>query len=489
MGLEKDLDRVAKLSGEEEKKARFGMNCFSPDDGKYGSKAEPLKEYLTPGAEWEACAEVQLALLKTRKEFGQAEQKHIDELEDAIEKIDPLNIQLIESEVTHHDQLAVLEELGRYISDETAALLYPGTTSYDILDTARAHLFKGAWHDVVRPQTTEVVEKLADLGERFIDEEMIRAGRTHLQYTSPVYFGSLFASTAARLTDRIEDADSAFDDLRGKVSGIVGTGAGVEMCVGEGKSLEFEEKVLEKFDLEPDYTAFQVTQKERLADVGHALVTLDSVLADFAGDVRLLYSSGIEEAVTGSNADRLGGSSTDAAKNNPINYENIEGKSAVIESGMNVLYDIVKTDLERDLRSSVQARYQPQGMMVEAYESFKRTSKVLDKIIVLEDNIEENLSNVRGFPSEPMVTILKGEGFVHSEYGTSHEFVKEMSRKAKSQGRTLLGVCEENEEFCGVYSDLPQFKRDILEGELEDYLDSADEKARKNIEYARNFLN
>jgi adenylosuccinate lyase len=50
------------------------------------------------------------------------------------------------------------------------------------------------------------------------------------------------------------------------------------MVIGEGKSLEFEKRVLAELGLEPDYTATQIVQKESLADVGNSLVTLMAVL-------------------------------------------------------------------------------------------------------------------------------------------------------------------------------------------------------------------
>ena len=100
----------------------------------------------------------------------------------------------------------------------------------------------------------------------------MQLGRTHLQDTSPVLFGSMIAGYAARIADRLEKCDNSFGDLRGKVSGIVGTGASVDMVIGEGKSIEFERSVLDKLGLKPDYTSTQVVQKERLVDVGHYIL-------------------------------------------------------------------------------------------------------------------------------------------------------------------------------------------------------------------------
>ncbi len=481
-----DLNLVSKLTHEERLLQNNSLNCISPDDAKYGKASTPLKKYLSAAAEWEACAYVQKVLLETRAEFGQAEQWNLDEVNFALEKIDPLNMALLESQVTKHDQLAVIEEIGRFVSPETKALLHPGTTSYDILDTARSYLFKEAWHNVIRPEIVSTLEKLCNLSERSMD--ILQVGRTHLQNTSPVLFGSMIAGYAARIANRVEKCDSSFEDLRGKISGIVGTGASIDMVIGECKSIDFEKSVLEKLRLNPDYTATQIVQKERLADVGHGLTTLMHVLGDFANDIRILYSSAINEVTSRDNAERLGGSSADATKNNPINYENVAGTAPVVESGMRILYEMIHTDLQRDLRGSKQARYQPQAMMTETYESFTRINKALGQLSLNEDIMAKNLQPVRENPSEAMTAILRGEKWVHSKYGIGHDFVKEMGKRAKREARPLLEVSLEDSEFRMLYGGLAENKREILEGKLENYIGSSRTKAQLNLEYARSVI-
>ncbi len=479
-------DLVSKLNEQEKVLGSYTLNLISPDDAKYGKTSNKLANYLSAAAEWRGCAHVQKVLLETRSEFGQADQMNVDEVSQALEKIDPLNISLLEDQVTKHDQLAVIEEIGRFVSPETKALLHPGTTSYDILDTARAYLLKGAWNDIIRPEVLSSIKILCDIAER--SDGILQVGRTHLQDTSPVTFGLMIAGYAARLADRLSKTDRDVNNLRGKVSGIVGTGASVDMVIGEGKSIEFERAVLSKLGLKPDYTATQVVQKERLADVGHSLTTLMHVLGDFANDIRILYSSAINEVTSRDNAERLGGSSADATKNNPINYENIAGTPAIVESGMRILYAMISSDLQRDLRGSKQARYQPQAMMAETYESFVRLNKSLGQLSVNEDVVAKNLEAVRNNPSEAMVAILRGEKWVHPQYGIGHDFVKEMGKRAKKQGGRLLDVSLEDGEFRKLYGSLSETKRDVLNGRLENYLGSAKERTQINIVYAREVI-
>ncbi len=483
--MPEDFDLVGKISKENYAIRSFRLDCVSPDDSKYFVSAATLRPYLSDRAEWTACAWLQSLLLETRMEFGQAKQWHVDEVKAALEKIDPVNISLLEEdERIMHDQLAVLAELGRYVSPETLALLHPGTTSYDIVDTVRAYLYKRAWKEIIRPKICSGTEKLCETAER--STEILQVGRTHLQDTSPVPFGTTIAGYAARLTKRVERCDEYFSSLKGKISGIVGTGAGIEMVVGEGRSMEFELAVLAKLGLEPDYTATQITQKEAMADVGHGLTTLMYVLADFTDDIRKMYSSAIGEVTSRDNAQRLGGSSSDATKNNPVQWENMTGKAKVVESGMPLLYSLIQTDFQRDLCGSVIARYQPRGMMVETHEAFSRLDKSLPQLSINEDRMAANLESYRKKPSEAMVTILRGIGWIHPVYGPGHDFVKHAGREAIKQNCSLIEVALRDYYFSEVYeNELTQKQRAILSGKVEFYTGSSLERAKINLRKAR----
>lgn len=475
-------DLVSELPPEEQALLRFRQRNISPDDGRYAEASDPLRKYLSAEAHWRACAEVQRVLLETRVEFGKAEQKHLDEVVVALQNIDPLNMELIERKVTYHDQLAVIEEIGRFVSPETKALLHPGTTSYDIVDTARAYLFKKAWFEAIRPEVGVFIESLCAHGMVWFN--ILQMGRTHLQYTSPVPLMTTCAGYARRIAERVEKCDAAFGDLRGKVSGIVGTGASVEIVIGRRRARRFEREVLKKLGLKPDLTATQITPKERLADAGHFVVTLASVLVNFAEDMRLLYSSDCGEITSRSDEERLGGSSADAGKNNPIHWENISGKRPVVVSGMGVLYEMMVSNFQRDLRSSVQGRYQPQTMMTEAYESFSRAIRALREIKINKEKVAEHLQKVRDFPGEALVAITRKYGWVHPEFGVGHEAVKELSKKAKAEGMTLLGAMALDTPFWKFYEGLPDQEKRILQGELELYIGSAVKDSKKNIRYA-----
>jgi len=462
------------------------LKNFFPEDSKYSKKVKKLRDTLTPEAEWFACAFVQYQLIKTREEYGQATKKNVNEVENALLSIKPARMSYIEDNITRHDQLAVIEELGLHVSPETKALLHPGTTSYDILDTARSYLYKKAWNEVIRPELIKTIHQLFEKAENY--QDVLQVGRTHLQHTSPILLGSFFGNYAGRLTDRLKKCDTAFNDLRGKISGMVGNGAGIEMVIGEN-ALEFEKDVLRKLGLEPDNTAFQVVQKERLSDVGHSVTSLARVLGNLADDIRILYGSDIKELGSGASEERLGGSSADAAKDNPILWENVAGKGDIIEGYMRVFYEMITTNLQRDLKNSVQARYAPLPLVM-VYESLVRTnsSRGLKGLGVHFDNLEANLQKVRDFPSEAMTAILRGEAWIHPELGVGHDFVKKMSVLAKHEKKPLLEVCLEDEDFQKVFENLTNEKQTILKGGLELYTGFAKEKLFKNIEEFNQYI-
>lgn len=475
-----DLDLLGKLAPLDQQRKLFQADCFSPDDAKYADDCSPLVPYLSMGAEWYGCAAFQALLLNTRVSFGQAKRSEANQVKRALSKVSPANMLLLEKKFGH-DQLAVIAEIGRFVPESTKAKLHPGTTSYDVLDTVRSVLYREAWRAQIRPQVARTIETLVQLSEA---AHQLQVGRTHLQDTSPVPFGLTLSTYAARLAGRVEGADRAFSSLQGKVSGIVGTGASIDMVIGEGKSMEFEKKVLKRIGLQPDYTATQIVQKERLSDAAHAIATLSDVLGDFSNDMRILYSSAIKEITDKKNAAMLGGSSADATKNNPRDWENIAGKAIIVIGGMTAIYSLVQSDLQRDLRGSVVARYEPTGMMVRTFEQFVRTNKILPQLSVDDARMLANLAGIRNNPSEAMTAILRGAGWTHPTYGVGHDFVKEMGIQARKQKTSLREAAMNDPHFQALYRTLPENQQAIINGEIERYVGSAKERAAQNRDAA-----
>ncbi|MFH1316850.1 MAG: lyase family protein [Candidatus Woesearchaeota archaeon] len=409
-----------------------------PLDYKYWDN--DIAAHISGAAQWKACANVQVQLMVARHQFGMANVQNVQEMQNAYLQFSPANADDLEGEL-RHDQLAVIAELGKYVSQDTRDKMHPGTTSYDILDTARNWCFKKVVYDVVLPKAKIMLKTLVDLAEQYADR--VQVGRTHGQFTSPITFGQSIAIYASRLDTRIDRMYEAADSLQGKISGIVGTYASVGTVIGLDKVREFERHIVETLlHLKVCPHSNQVVSKEELADYANSFVTMMGVLADMANTMRDLQRSEISEVSGRETKERLGGSSADPSKNNPIQFENVNGIWEQVIAGMNLIYHLQVSDHQRDLRGSVMARYEPQTTIAIVYDALKRMDKTMGNLAVNEAAMDRHLSSANAMPAEAMNAILKSHNFKNA-----HSAVKGYAREAVRSGRNLVTVALEDPEF------------------------------------------
>lgn len=137
------MERIQRAVGE------LKYECFCPIDYKYYHPE--LVPYISAAGEVRGCAKVHVALMRGLEHFGLATPQNVAEAQEALDRISPANVFHLESEVTKHDQLALIKEMEQYVSASTGVRMHPGTTSYDILDTARAMLYRDCMRDVFLP--------------------------------------------------------------------------------------------------------------------------------------------------------------------------------------------------------------------------------------------------------------------------------------------------------------------------------------------------
>ncbi len=485
----KELDLFGKLSLEKQRETEWALLSVDPLDSKYREKITPLMKHISSAAEWSYCVRVQLALMKGLHKFGKASEQNVKELEAAMDKIVPANISLLEEQVTHHDQLAVILECMRYVSEDTALKIHPGTTSYDILDTGRNWAFADGWRKVIRQESVSAVKALGELAKTEHLKDAIMVGRTHNQHTSPLYFSYMLSCYAVDIINAINRVDASASNLEGKIAGIVGSSASVAEFVGLENQMAFEKYVIEDgIGLKLCTNPTQIIPKGNLANFGFNVLLLNGALANMANTMRLLYSAEIGEVVSLSAKERLAGSSIDAGKNNPIDWENIAGQYEVAKGGVMTLLALIVSDHQRDLRGSVQARYEPQRIMAMTYEALLRTNKGIKDLYVIKEKMKANLEGIRKKPSEAMTGILKAHIFKHPEYGGAHESVATWARKAQKQGKLLLDIAREDSTFCDYWSNkLDERQREILSGKIERYAESCAPRTNRNLEIIENF--
>jgi adenylosuccinate lyase len=420
-------------------------NSFCPLDYKYHH--EELVPFLSAAGEVEKFAEVQAALMSGLQKFGKATQDDVDAMYAAIDKIDPASVFYLEKNVTKHDQNAVIRAISEFVPPETAMKIHPGTTSYDIIDSARAAIYKTVTTDVLLPAAKDLLSIFVQLAWKYADR--VQIGRTHGQWTSPITFGYSMAFFANRQAKRINKLEEAANNLEGKVSGITGTHASPGTIVGLENALEFERYVLEDcMGIKQSEISMQITAKENLADLGHAVVTLDTVLADLSNTMRHLQRSEIAEVMEYYDKSDQVGSSADPGKRNPITFENVNGVWEAVISGQFVIYHLGVSDHQRDLRNSAPARFEPNHMICMMYDGIKRLTKIMSKIKVDGDRMDEILDLADDYSkTECLTAILKKH-----EVPDAHEKIRKIVIDARKKGRILVDVAREDDEIGRVWN-------------------------------------
>ncbi len=405
---------------------RFRSIC--PYDAKY--RDEEINDCLSMEAEVKYCGKVHEAVLAGLHRFGregmQPSLEALDDLSQAIKKLGAAYVVYLEDAVTKHDQQAIIGAITENLSDpRNSRYIHPGLTSYDILDSARSLAFRDAVAGVLLPRSKRLLMEILDSAERWAG--LVQVGRTHGQWTSPVTVGYVLAGYGQRLADRIRELDRAKDKLQGKLDGIVGTGAQPALFVREGEFENYRSYVLNNIlGLKVCRTPTQIVPKEPLSDLGHCCATMDLVLADAANSLRQLKRPEIREFLGVDTQGRLGGSSTDAGKDNPITEENISGLCEDIVAGMLTLYRMPVSEHQRDLRGSVQSRFEPQHMMAGLAKSLKDMTRVMANLAAVPQYLEKNLGLASMYSSEAMNVILKSHAFADA-----HKRVKEWTKEAK----------------------------------------------------------
>ncbi len=507
--LEEAIEQIAELRNRidelELRLVESRYENFCPIDVKY--RHEELIQFLSFAAEARYCSKVQTNLMKGLRKYGKSTDQNVEEMENAERRVSPAFIYELEDKITKHDQQALLKALKgikdeeelkkamkeisaalhRYftglVSEDTARKIHPGTTSYDILDTARSMMYRDALKSVVIPSAIKLLETLVVLAKAYagkVDEKgsaRVQVGRTHGQHTSPTLFSYAMMNYALRLEDRIEKLEEATDELQGKISGIVGTHASIGTIIGLENAEEFERYVIgDECNLKVCPISSQIVWREKWADLTHYLISLDMPIADMANSMRQLQRSEIHEVGERASEERRGGSSADPGKSNPLNFENVSGMFELVLNSQNPMYHTGISEHQRDLRNSVIQRFEPVHATCEVYETLKRMNKVVGSLAVYPANMDRNIRDASKFGiSEALNAILKA----HS-HPDPHEFVRKLTLTARREDRPLLEVVLENpdiKEYWGRFTD----EQLLALTDFESYIGLAHEKTWREI--------
>lgn len=458
--------------------------AVSPLDYRYyGSDEElfeRLKPYVTEKAYIKYLAKVEAALVKAMAKNGICSDKIAQEVEEACQDIDPTEVYKEEERIQHNIR-ALVNCIKKQVSDEANPYLHLFATSADIMDTASALRMKDLFEQVIIPDLLKLEALLIKMSRDTKDLPQI--GRTHGQYAVPITFGYTLAEYVSRVGNRIECIISAVNNLRGQLSGAVGASNSLAIVSAQYgiSAMEFERDVLAELGLTPSTHSIQIVEPEYVTDLGYAVVSCFSVLANLADDVRHLERSEIGEFRESFQKDRVG-SSTMPHKVNPKDYENVKSLWKAFMPRMSTLFLDQISEHQRDLTNSASGRFVMELFV--AFESvIKRLLKSMSKLEVNEERVKYHLDKAKDTTiAEGIYTLLALSG-----YSKGYEYIHQLSSRCRQGGERLVDAFRADPDMKEFWDKLTEDQKDVLL-HPEKYTGIASEKAEAACDFWENRL-
>ncbi len=353
--------------------------------------------------------DVELAACEAMAELGEAPRADHAALEKVFAGFEfgPVEVARVEEieKTVKHDVIAFLtflEEKG----GEAARHLHKGMTSSDVLDTALAVQLQEATRLLVAgiDRVRETVKKRALEHRR-----TVMMGRSHGIHAEPVTFGLKLAGWYDAWGRRREALERAGRVVAvGKVSGAVGTFAGVDPRV--------EEHVMRKLGLAgAEGAATQVVSRDRHAEYFCALALCGSTLEQQATEVRHLQRTEVREAEEPF-APGQKGSSAMPHKRNPILSENLTGLARLLRGWAVPALEDVALWHERDIsHSSVERVIGPDATVALDF-ALHRFAEMLEGLRVYPERMRENLELTGGlYEAQRVLLALVEKGVARQE--------------------------------------------------------------------------
>jgi adenylosuccinate lyase len=345
---------------------------------------------------------VELAVVDAMAQLGQIPASAAQEIAQKAD-FDVDRVDVIERE-TKHDVIAFLTCVAEYVG-ESARYIHLGLTSSDILDTSLALLLREA-ADILLDDLQALLEVLKRRAFEHRDTVMI--GRSHGVHAEPITFGlklALWYSDMERNRERLLRARENISF--GKVSGAVGTYANV--------APEVEKLACLRLGLEPASISTQIIQRDRHAEYFSALAIIASSIEKIAIEIRHLQRTDVREAEEYFSEGQKG-SSAMPHKRNPIGSENLCGLARLVRANAAAAMENIPLWHERDIsHSSVERVIAPDSTIVLDF-MLHRVTNMLDRLIVYEERMRENLDSTGGlFFSQRVLLALTESGVDRDE--------------------------------------------------------------------------
>lgn len=388
------------------------LTALSPLDGRYASKCDALRPFLSEFGLIHARVTVEVRWLQALanhseiseiQPFSTETNTALDAIVSNFSEDDALRIKEIER-TTNHDVKAVeyfLKEKIAHIDELKTAgeFIHFACTSEDINNLSHALMLKQG-RDVLISSMHQILTAIANLAETHAAQPML--SRTHGQTASPTTLGKEMANVAYRLSRQIKQFEQV--ELLGKINGAVGNYNAHLSAYPDVDWTAHSQTFVESLGLTFNPYTTQIEPHDYMAELFDALRRFNTILIDFNRDVWGYISLGyfkqrLKEGEVGS--------STMPHKVNPIDFENSEGNLGIANAVLAHLGEKLPISRwQRDLTDSTVLRNMGVGF-AQSLIAFDACLKGIAKLELNADRLLEDLDNAQEVLAEPIQTVMR----------------------------------------------------------------------------------
>ncbi|EKU37018.1 MULTISPECIES: adenylosuccinate lyase [Acinetobacter] len=388
------------------------LTALSPLDGRYASKCDALRPFLSEFGLIHARVTVEvrwLQALSNRPEivevapFSNETNAALDAIVSNFSKEDANRIKEIER-TTNHDVKAVEYFLKEKIAGITelqnaGEFIHFACTSEDINNLSHALMLKNG-REVLVSSMKQILNAISALATTHAEQPML--SRTHGQTASPTTLGKEMANVAYRLARQIKQFENV--ELLGKINGAVGNYNAHLSAYPDVDWAAHAQAFVESLGLAFNPYTTQIEPHDYMAELFDALRRFNTILIDFNRDVWGYISLGYFKQRL---KDGEVGSSTMPHKVNPIDFENSEGNLGIANAVLAHLGEKLPISRwQRDLTDSTVLRNMGVGF-AQSLIAFDACLKGIGKLELNANRLLEDLDQAQEVLAEPIQTVMR----------------------------------------------------------------------------------
>ncbi|HEO1828973.1 TPA: adenylosuccinate lyase [Acinetobacter baumannii] len=388
------------------------LTALSPLDGRYASKCDALRPFLSEFGLIHARVTVEvrwLQALSNRPEivevapFSAETNAALDAIVSKFSEEDANRIKEIER-TTNHDVKAVEYFLKEKIAgiaelQNAGEFIHFACTSEDINNLSHALMLKNG-REVLVSSMKQILNAISALATTHAEQPML--SRTHGQTASPTTLGKEMANVAYRLARQIKQFENV--ELLGKINGAVGNYNAHLSAYPNVDWPAHSQAFVESLGLTFNPYTTQIEPHDYMAELFDALRRFNTILIDFNRDVWGYISLGyfkqkLKEGEVGS--------STMPHKVNPIDFENSEGNLGIANAVLAHLGEKLPISRwQRDLTDSTVLRNMGVGF-AQSLIAFDACLKGIGKLELNANRLNEDLDQAQEVLAEPIQTVMR----------------------------------------------------------------------------------